>query len=401
MKGITVLLVGSFLLGLMLAIVGPAEATQAWARRYQMQCSACHRSNYEFTDMGRQFLLSGHRLAGDQDEQQEGQFTGLDKMLSYNFKFRYDAEEGKNDTFDMEAFAIYLGGPLTKNSSFFVEQYLHERGGTGTPNTRSKLADAYLQYNWPGQNGAGPYFRLGQFLPYIAQTHGGGARTPVSRAFALDQTVGNGNPYRMRQRGYGFEFGWSGASIHLVAGLVNGTGNETNNAQNTADNNQFKDVYASFIHSFTGGSDLGFFWYHGKYPLSQTSGSNTLNWDDTYDRYGVLGRYSQPNWQIYGGYLIGKNDWGDASTMTVTSDVKNKWITGTLEFFTPSGWTPYLRYDRKDPRDDRANDRTTWSTIGVGHFLDRYLGYKLEYRRSKTDGQASKTFWQLEFDWMY
>lgn len=361
-----------------------ASAISAWARRYNAECSMCHWQINKLNNFGIEFLHRGHRLPGESAKIDDA-FANLSDYLSFTVKTRFKDTDSSKSTFDVEAFSLYMGGPLSENYSFFIEQYLHE-SNTNQAN-REKLADAYLHYKTSGEN---RYLtaRIGQIAPYLWMTHGTGARLGVSRPIPLaDVNIGS-NPYRPRQRQYGAEAGYVMEDWKLRGyfGLVNGTGHTS---PNTVDNNDYKDQFLTVEKVLDKyGSNLGFYAYNGKYPVS--------GFDDKFYQLALVGSFDREKFSVYGGGLYGKND-------TSTGDDRNSWggyLEGNVKIPYVERLAGLLRYDYIDPNTDAGGDAVKGPAAGFSYWLTTFARATLEGQWKKT-GEADSESYILEVQFMY
>jgi len=419
-----------------LAVVGataqPASAISAWSRRYGADCSMCHWRVNRLNETGKEFLRRGHRLPGEGSEA-EGKAIPIDQYWSLTQKIRFadleniDPSKNTNSRFDVEAFSLYVGGPLDEKYSFFTEQYLHESNKSGAD--REKLAESYLQWN---SSTTDDYtsIRAGQMQPYLLHYHEIGGRLPISRPVVLNDavasvrvgTTSDGAPlyniFRPRQRNYGIEVAhnWSEQKTYAALGVVNGTGHAPANIP--FDPNGSKDVYLTVEKTFdAAGSSVGLYSYWGEAVLSpgQSTAPQEVGGPEVdFRRIGLVGNYTKSNWSLVGGLIWGEDD--------VLVDVAQDATTKALSGGTPAGdvesrgyflqgmylinpvWSGYLRWDRMEPdRDDAfpGNADVSGPTVGASAILTKYARLSIELNNLETgDGPAQRNL-TVEAQWMY
>src|SRR3989344_2826155 len=117
-------IVAGILVGFVFFLFAPkAEAINAWAKKYGLECSTCHSVGQStLNPFGQDFLRRGHRMSDDEV------VADLSKLFSINTKLRvHDSNSvGHNSTFEVHAFSVYTGGVLSKHFSYFTEMYLYE-----------------------------------------------------------------------------------------------------------------------------------------------------------------------------------------------------------------------------------------------------------------------------------
>jgi hypothetical protein len=135
-----------------LAAATPAEAIPAFARKYQLSCSACHAPFPRLKEWGEDFAARGFRLDPALEPPAATVDTGdptLSLLREFPIAVRIDGfaswKEGALAEADIEwpwVFKILSGGPISRTISYYV-YFILERGGV------QGLEDAYLQFNSP------------------------------------------------------------------------------------------------------------------------------------------------------------------------------------------------------------------------------------------------------------
>lgn len=376
-----------------------ANAIAAWARKYGNDCGMCHTNVNRLNKTGRDFLVRGHRMPDEDNAEKKS----ISDYWSLTQKIRYVSEEGKSDGFDIEAFSLYLGGPLDKNFSFFTEYYMHE--SNAAQSDREKLAAAYLMYTLNDTKNPANFTTLkaGQIEPYLLHYHGTGGRLPISRPYVFNDaevkptgTTTGDYLFRYRQRNYGLEIGrvYDDMGLLTYLGVVNGTGHKPPNK--SGDNNSHKDVYFTLEKTLGDqGSSVGLFGYWGKYP--EVDGGKIFS-TEKYKRYALIGDYTTERFTLFGSYVLGTDDirqnFGGGS-----QDSKGYFLEGN--YFVNSATSWFARFDNFDPNDAVANDDTDQTVLGVSQRLGDFSRATLEYQTKKTGAAAATDKFTLEIQWMY
>lgn len=372
----------------------PADAVPAYTRKYGMDCTVCHFSGTNrLTKIGKEFLWRGQRFkdaAGIGDDK-----VNIGDYMSFASKvrFEYDKDAKPKSKFDVEALSIYSGGPLYDNFSYFFEIYLHERGkeaksdGSGTTDTavREKLAEAYLFYNSnPGED-AYSFLRAGQYTPRIIHQASTGGRVTLSRPLILNDADGSGNLFTPRDRFYGITGGSvSKDGLRFEVGVTNGGGG--NKMPNQPENNDMKDWFGSIekdLDEF--GSYLGFFGYSGAYPVSST-------FEDKFQRYGFMGAFERENFEVSGGYFMGRNKVSTGGNR----NPKGYFLEAATQ--AGQGGTFYGRIDRTDFDLGTIKDGFA---IGYSQRLSKVGRAALEFTRTKATGKSAVQGFMFELNWLF
>lgn len=373
-----------------------ASAISAWARKYGVACTACHWAGYRLNREGIKFMRTGHYYKDDKPS------TNFEDFLSLNTKIRFNdgADEKSTDnkvgkvTFEHHAFALYSGGLISGNWSFFTELYLHEREGrlksadVYKDGGRTKLAEAFLQYT----KGNEDYMtiRVGQIASQLFYIQGAGGRLSETRNFLVNNATitsnaGIGNTWLPRMRDYGIEVGGEMKNMHWTAGVVNGVGNSpTNVVENVGQS--AKDFYTTFDYTFAEKAQVGFFYHNGNL---EDPTQVTTNKDDFY-RVGATFNFN-PNdrmW-ILGTVLNGK-DTDKTKKEGLNQDVKSNGFAIEFDYLAipDRGIAPFFKFDRftHDGKSGAVGEYdTTTNVVGAGCTFDLF------------DAQRAR----VVFEWQY
>lgn len=367
-----------------LSLLAPAQllAIPAWSRSEATACSTCHATpTYQLTNVGLDFLKNGHRndplKFNSKGQTWENYFSLIWKGRAFNDRLD-NAKTGNANVqrpgtnLEQHSFALYTGGALYDRFSYFTEIYLSENtGSTSGGNiaqgdaSRKKLAEAFLQYNHPLQNGMFLAARAGEILPGILHVFGVGARSAEQRPIVLnDALAGNLNTYRPFSRQQGGDLTLVGKHFELAAGLINGSDTSTTNSID-ADNH--KDIYLSGLMTFDENeSGVGVFHYDGKftnYTTKQDFSTAILFKNDFY-RTGLLGRFIRDKWRVVGTYFM-----GEETITAAKAKAKNTGWYALLDYNFNDKYGTYLRFDRLDPNKDLSRNETSQVLVGFNMML--------------------------------
>jgi len=386
--------------GMIAATTTPAVAVPAWARRTGFDCSGCHfGGTNRLTKMGSDFQIRGHRMPGEEGAFAEGSDTKMGDYLSFASKVRFvyakDVSPDPSTEFDIESLAIYSGGPINPNSSYFFEFYMNERGNEatnvgGTLNTavREKMADAYFQYNTDPSADTYTYVRAGQVYPFIIYEASSGGRMTISRPLPIQSKMADRNLYTLRDRTYGVTAGHIRKDgIRLEAGILNGGGGGNARA-NLGETNNFKDLFLSAQKEFDdNGSNIGVFLYNGKFTSFPTDAVGAV--EDNFTRYALIGHLNRDRFVVSGGFVFGEED-----------------LTG----FSPNGWyleggfnvnpdlTAFARVDEVS-QDNPAVEDTTGFVLGLSQRVKNSGRIAVEF--SNTESSTTTQGVTAELNWLF
>ena len=327
-----------------------AQAIPPFARKYDMNCTACHTAPPILNQFGQRFLENGYQLPGTEDggivgKKKLGDAT-LDDVTNYlgfrivgnavtnrNFKNKNppgaDAVENKTEFSFPENFVLFAAGTVAKNVGFMVElghdveaggaaverafvtfnnlgyyNLAHLRVGKFDPNTFSSYATVRQQLLDVGESASSSCGTA--FTPCTLNRAGLAPSAFATKFYGLYDRSGNYlSPYGASLFNSGAEVG---ADIHgrpfgdwflYQVGILNGA-NEA-----LGDSNKGKDVYAMirFDHakSQNFSANISGFVYHGN-SNAKLQTQEDVNWN----RYGLSARATYKMVDIYAAFAIDK-----------------------------------------------------------------------------------------------
>ena len=327
-----------------------AQAIPPFARKYDMNCTACHTAPPILNQFGQRFLENGYQLPGTEDggivgKKKLGDAT-LDDVTNYlgfrivgntvtNRKFKNqnppgaDAVENKTEFSFPENFVLFASGTVAKNVGFMVElghdveaggaaverafvtfnnlgyhNLAHLRVGKFDPNTFSSYATVRQQLLDVGESASSSCGTA--FTPCTLNRAGLAPSAFATKFYGLYDRSGNYlSPYAASLFNSGGEVG---ADIHgrpfgdwflYQVGVLNGA-NEA-----LGDSNKGKDVYAMvrFDHakSQNFSANISGFIYHGN-SNAKLQTQEDVNWN----RYGLSARATYKMVDVYAAFSVDK-----------------------------------------------------------------------------------------------
>jgi hypothetical protein len=391
-----------------LFLASKAQAIPAFARKYNVNCVACHTAPPILNQFGQRFLENGYQLPGTEDggivgKKKLGDMT-LDDVSNYvgvrlvgnttqSWSFKRQNPSGadagvvenKTEFTFPNNFVLFTGGTLTKNIGFMVELG-HDVEGGGAAVERG-----FLTFNNIGSSDLA-HLRIGKFDPSTfssyatvrqqlgdvgeSQTSGCAAFNPCSynrvglapSAFATkfyglyDRSGTYLSPFAASLFNSGAEIG---ADIHgrpfgdwflYQVGILNGA-NEP-----MGDSNKGKDVYGmirfDYAKSKNFAASISGFVYHGN-SNAKVQSQEDVNWN----RYGVSARTTYKMIDAYAAFTVDKID----KTPAAFSGLFDSTATGLtigVDTYVTNATLISLRYDNLDAG-GMLDQRKSASFVGV------------------------------------
>lgn len=391
-----------------------AQAIPAFARKYNVNCTACHTAPPILNPYGQRFLENGYQLPGTEDGGVTGKHTLGDLTLdnvnqyigfrmvghatrSWNFTQRNppgaDAGVAQNKTelTFPEAFTMFTGGTITQNIGFMVELG-HDVEGGGTAVERG-----FVTFNNLGLHDVA-HVRIGRFDPSAFSSYatvrqqlndvgeslasGCAAYTPCAfnraglspSAFATkfyglyDRSGAALSPFASSLFNSGGE---TGADIHgrpfgdwflYQVGVLNGAN------EGFGDSNKGKDLYAMLRFDYAKANhfsaNISGYVYRGN-SNAKVQSQDDVNWS----RYGLSARATYKMVDVYAAFAIDKID----RTPVAVAGLFDSTATGLTigaDTYVTSQTLLSLRYDNLDAGgmlDQRKS--ATFVGLQAKHFL--------------------------------
>lgn len=386
--------------------VPTAEAIPAFARKYALDCAACHTAPPRLNTFGERFLENGYQLPGTEDGGTTGKknlanlslddfanYTGVrlrgNVLRTHNFKQQNPptAEPGtvhnNSELGFPEIFSLFTAGSLAKNIGFFVELESNlEESSTG-------IERAFLTFNNLGGNNLAN-IRIGRIDPSATfsfstlrqQLEFVGERTnsstdAVQRA-GLFPLAASAKFYGLHNR--------SGTAISPYApslyNAVAETGIEVRgrpfgdwfmyqvgvlNGANEAfgDSNKGKDFYGAvrfdYARSANFSASLSGFAYLGNSNATVLTGTGLA--DVNWNRYGIAAHLRYKMFDLYGMYTLDRIAHVPTAALA-NFDTSASGLSVALDTYVTDRTLLSLRYDSMDAGGD-LSQRTSQSFAGM------------------------------------
>ena len=411
----SVCLVATFLATLLsLFAATQAQAIPAFARKYDVNCTACHTAPPILNTYGQRFLENGYQLPGTEDGGSTGkkklgdlnlddvnQYVGFrlvgNAFSNWSFKKQNPAGadagvvENKSEFMFPENFVLFAGGTVAKNVGFMVElghdvqaggaavergfvtfnnlgshNLAHLRVGKFDPNTFSSYATVRQQL---GDVGDSQKSGCAAFTPCAFNRVGLTPSAFATKFYGLYDRSGNYlSPLASSLFNSGAE---TGADVHgrpfgdwflYQVGVLNGA-NEP-----LGDSNKGKDVYGMIRFDYGRANNfsasISGFAYHGN-SNAKVQTQEDVNWN----RYGLSARATYNMVDVYAAFAVDKIN----KTPTALAGLFDSTATGLTigaDTYVTDKTLVSLRYDNLDAG-GMLDQRMSASFIGVQakHFL--------------------------------
>lgn len=210
---------------------------------------------------------------------------------------------------------------------------------------------------------------------------------PSAATRRLTARLAGGNAYTPHDRAYGVSSGYVYEGKFLgEVGIVNSAGG--NATPNIAETNNFKDLYATLEYVLDdNGTGIGVYGYTGKFQIAPGN-------EDKFDRVGIFGNYTTPQYTISVGTLSGKHE-------VPASRRVRTWFAELGYNFTDTvlGWVRYDHFYRDIPAD--VENRLVQLSVGVSTRLNSVGRLVVEYRNRKFSGQGDRNDLVAELNWLF
>ncbi len=386
--------------------VPTAEALPAFARKYTLDCAACHTAPPRLNTFGERFLENGYQLPGTEDGATTGKkdfgslslddfanYTGVrlrgNVLRSHHFKQQNPptAEAGtvhnNSELGFPEVFSLFTAGTVTKNIGFFVELESNlEKSSTG-------IERAFMTFNNLGGNNlvnirvgridpsaTFSFSTLRQQLDFVGERTNSSTST-VQRA-GLFPLAASAKVYGLYNR--------SGTAISPYApslyNAVAETGIEVRgrpfgdwfmyqvgilNGANEAfgDSNKGKDFYGAvrfdYARSANFSASLSGFAYLGNSNATVLTGSGLA--DVNWNRYGIAAHLRYKMFDLHGMYTLDRIAHVPTATLA-NFDKSASGLSVALDTYVTTHTLLSLRYDNMDAGGD-LSQRTSQSFLGM------------------------------------
>jgi len=354
----------SVLLVLLVFQALPASAVGMWARRYGVECSACHAyPSLQLTNIGLDFMRRGHRMDKDTYD------PVVAHMVSAHGEWNYQIEEKGSTSFESPDLHLHVGGALSPRFSAYVDA-----------NVNNDFEVAYMQYTQTQKGDSYFTARAGKLIPTLVRNYGSGLMGSASSPLILTDTTVGPNPFTPSRDSTGIDVAERWKSLYVQAGVLNGEDVEDQVAVN-----HHKDFYATAEwNSEIEPTGVGLYYFRGGYDLLSDAPDPIF---DRYDRLGGFLNYTTDQVRLVGGYLTGKDQ------RTLLADRKIHGYFAQVEAH-PADWAaPFTRYDDVQVETEEGTDHLKQLSIGCALrlFENDVTGGRLVIEVARKDEAGAKT----------
>lgn len=387
-------------LAMLVAILLPAPlmAIPAWARLTGASCGTCHTPTRQLTFQGLEFLRKGHRLEETKFEKTDQK---LENYMSLYVEDQISKETGSTAQMDDPAAALFSGGALNSNLSYFAEVDFLPPDEAGQ-NGGVVLDQGYLQYSASVLPGDGFLsVRAGRILPEVLRAWTMSAPGADQFTEALDGAGLKGNTTTLFSSQKGVDVKASFSRWEVAAGILNGSATGANGSL-PSDHGNRNDFFLSGMWNITKtGTAVGFIHFDGRFVDFADPADPATEYLDGYTQDGLLVRAFLDKWRFSGGYFQGRDQ-----TSILDTHSTNRTAYGLVNYdFTPTLGV-YARVDAYDPDRDQRFDNIRQGLLGVsGWFKLEGLGagrWAVEYSHTQlvaSDTRSNKV--SLQFNWAF
>lgn len=369
----------------------PAEATPAYARRYDVACSTCHAPlPPRLNNVGILFRKFGFRMP---DAAEDGRLVmkpvpahdiGEAASVVADMTGRRDkaVETGEGrTTFELREVELVAGTAIGDRVSVQAMFVPWDEGEIELENAEVQFNGGSPRHQWVARGG------LMQTYLWQKATHGRlTLSTPLLFASAAVEGIGPFGGFGLGVNQVGAELGYAFSRLEngrlnstmLTATLLNGVNHEGEGAlRNTTDG---LDVYVQGLQLFGERQTLGGFYYRGRSFLdAEPDGELTNSFKQRFARYGLFGNYVLLNrLDVVAGAALG---WDRSPVLA--DEVPFGGFFAELDAELTPYWIGVYRFDRIDPNRDEADDavhaHTFSSTLRADDHL--YLTGEFQWRR--------------------
>lgn len=369
-----------------------AEATPAYARRYNLTCQTCHAPlPPRLNNVGILFRKLGFRMP-DADEQ--GRFMikavashniGEAASLVANVSGRRDSDvepSAGRSTFELGELEVVAGTAIGNRVSVQA-MFLPWMDG------KAELENAEVQYN-AGSPRHQLVARGGYMQNYLWQKAAHGALT-LSKPLVFDEGavkgVGPFEGFGIGASQIGAELGYlytrlqNGrvSSTMITAALLNGVTREGEPAlRNTTSG---ADFYIQGLQLMGNRNTIGGFYYRGRSSLAGSDPEPPIGSQHRFERYGAFGNVvALKRFDLVAGGAFGR----DRSLFTDGKNVRFGGLFTEVDAELRPAWVAVYRFDLVDPDRDEARDTSVAHTVSSTVCADEHLYLTGEYQRRRS-----------------
>ncbi|MBI1806977.1 MAG: hypothetical protein HYR76_08000 [Ignavibacteria bacterium] len=390
------------------ALFQSAIALPAFARKYNMSCSACHAGVPRLNEVGFKFRAAGFRMPDEIGKAETSSNIGDYIAARTQSRLDWKQTEAPNGAITANSkqltfaeFSFYpITGGFAKNFASLVEL-------TIAPEEFTEVENAYLRYDNGNENG---FFSIrgGIFHPFEGY---GASDRPLSNSRPLFQRNASNDNQSTYFTPWGFdeagvEIGYDFGNTSLRGTLFNGnttfeeegkliaapaqslSGNLSK--QSGAPSFNSKDIQLLVVHRLTddGGGISGYF-YNGyiDLPTDPTNLSSAF-FQNNFQRYALYASYPIEKALLLGGYQYGQDKKYNPTSTAADQSFNSQGFFGEADYNVSEPLWLGLRYDNFDPSTNKDENQLQAVTAFANYSFDNGLQFIGEYQYKDTKKSA-------------
>lgn len=357
----------------------------AWARKYNVNCSACHTPAVpRLNEAGMRFKWAGYRRPEEIGEDVE--VGKVQNYLAGGAKVNYEwdkvqGEPANTSSAALDAVTVFYAGPFGKNFSGFLEL---EHAAEGEIERIAQVSGL-----WGTAAGYGGV-RLGQ-MHYLVEWGLAGFDRPIgiSAPIPVDAPLTGTTPFALGEHQVGAEAFYVRGANRLSAQILNGVNTEGMGSVGDADTRKDFLVTDQVLIDSSGSGIQGVAYYGTITGLDAAEPSlNSHFW-----RLGITANKVIRDFEVLGALIYGEDT--DLPLGTPNDKGLGYWLTGQYTF-SRAAETPltlFARWEYADPNTDTSDDANRRLVAGAVLPLNvpQYLRWALEFRHDSPQGGLPKT----------
>ncbi|MEP7325801.1 MAG: hypothetical protein ABI836_07630 [Gemmatimonadota bacterium] len=363
----------------------------AWARKYNVNCSACHLPAVpRLNENGQRFKWAGYRMPEEIGENVE--VGKVQNYLAAGGKVQYEWETtgGAPTTasqFSLPGITLFYAGPFGRTYSGFLEL---EHGSEGEIERVAHVSALWgKEHQYAG-------FRVGQ-MHYLAEWGLAGFDRPIgiSAPLPIDGPVTGGVPFTLGEHQLGLEAFFVSGANRLSAQVLNGVDPSGMGSVSDVDTKKDFLVTDQLLIDHAGSGVQAAAYYGTIVGLDPSATGLSTH----YLRLGLTANKIFHNFELLGAVIYARDKdlpVGGGSPFTAAEDKGlGYWLSGQYTFVRDSepSLTVFSRFESNDPNTQAADDAMRRVVVGavLPINLPQYFRWAIEYRRDMPQGGLPRT----------